>query len=82
MQKPREKGEDVFEACWQSVLFSSSAGLEADISVKCFLYISVRNVLDLKVPIQQWFWVGFILPRTEMAVGCVFPGALYNKHGW
>lgn len=61
LQKLREKGEDVFEACWQSILFSSSVGLEADISVKRFLCISVRSVVDPKVPVQQRFWVDFVL---------------------
>ena len=69
MQKSREKGEDVFEACWQSILFSSSLGLEADTSVKCFLCRSVRNLMvGIKVPIQRRFWVGRSLPHAEMAV--------------
>lgn len=47
------KGEDVFEACWQRLLFSSSIGLEAGISVRYLLCLSVRNVADVKVPIDS-----------------------------
>lgn len=79
LQKSREKGEDVFEACWQSILFSSSVGLEAGTPVKYFLCVSVRNVADVKVPIQRRFWVGLSLPRTEMAAGCFFPSSLVQQ---